>query len=54
MVPLGVAGIITLTGAAVLVPLQLSVNDTAVDLDAEIRSSAATSGAGVGGAPFER
>jgi hypothetical protein len=36
MVPLGVAGIIALTGAVVLVPLQLSVNDTAVDLDAEI------------------
>lgn len=36
MIPLGMAGVLALTGAAVLVPLGLWVNDTKVDLDAEI------------------
>ena len=36
MIPLGMAGVLALTGAAVLVPLGLWVNDTKVELDAEI------------------
>lgn len=36
MIPLGIAGLVALTGAAVLVPLGLWVNGTKVDLDAEI------------------
>lgn len=35
-IPLGIAGIVALTGAAVLVPLGLWINGTQVDLDAEI------------------
>jgi|GEM_PF-1851484 len=34
--PIGIAGIVALTGAAVLVPLGLRINGTQVDLDAEI------------------
>lgn len=34
--PSGVAGVIALTGAAVLTPLQLWINDTPVELDVEI------------------
>lgn len=36
IIPLGIAGVAALTGAAVLVPLGLAINGTEVDLDAEI------------------
>lgn len=36
MIPLGIGGLVALTGAAVFVPLGLWVNGTQVDLDAEI------------------
>lgn len=35
IIPVGLGVLIAATGAAVLIPLQLSVNDTAVDLDVE-------------------
>lgn len=34
--PLGIAGVVMLTGAAVLIPLTLAINGTSVDLDSEI------------------
>lgn len=36
VIPLGIAGVVALTGAAVFTPLQLWINDTPVELDVEI------------------
>lgn len=36
VIPLGIAGIAALTGAAVVIPLSLGINGTQVNLDAEI------------------
>lgn len=36
MVPMGLAALVAVTGAAVLIPLQLGINGTQVELDAEI------------------
>ncbi len=36
VIPLGIAGVVALTGAVVLVPLGLGVNGIQVDLDAEV------------------
>lgn len=36
LIPIGLGTLVAITGAAVLIPLQLRVNDTLVDLDAEI------------------
>jgi hypothetical protein len=36
MIPLGIAGVVALTGAAVVIPLSLGINGTQVELDAEI------------------
>ena len=36
VIPLGVVGVVALTGAAVAIPLSLGINGTQVDLDAEI------------------
>ena len=36
MIPLGIAGVLALTGAAIAIPLNLSINGIEVDLDVEI------------------